>query len=161
MKKLVVFYSRTGNTRSVAQEVSKLIDADVEEIHDTKNRKGIIGFILSGMDARRKGRAKLREREKDPSLYDLVIIGTPVWAYNISTPVRTYIDDNKSCFRNVAFFCTSGSSDSKYALRVFSDMKDLCGKEPVALLNLAAGELKGEYTAKVKEFASAIQSLEL
>lgn len=46
MKTLVVYYSRSGNTRLVAQEISSAIDSDIEEIADTKNWSGTMGFYV-------------------------------------------------------------------------------------------------------------------
>jgi len=48
MKILVVFYSRTGATRTVAQKIADLVKGDLEEIKDTRNRAGILGFLRSG-----------------------------------------------------------------------------------------------------------------
>lgn len=44
----------------------------------------------------------------DPSNYDLLIIGTPIWSSNLSAPVRTYITQNRGKFHNLAFFITAG-----------------------------------------------------
>ena len=76
----------------------------MEEIFDIKNRKGIAGFLSAGTDANLGRLTVLKEIKKNPSLYDLIIIGTPVWSSNISTPVRTYISLYKKDFKNVAFF---------------------------------------------------------
>lgn len=59
----------------------------------------------------------------DPQLYDVVVLGTPVWGGTMSSPTRTYIETNKSKFNRVAFFCTQGGSDNP---RLFSDMAALC-----------------------------------
>ena len=88
----------------------------MEEIFDTKNRKGIAGFLSAGTDANLRRLSVLQEIKKNPSSYDLIIIGTPVWSSNISTPVRTYISLYKKDFKNVAFFCNRLGSD---AIRIF------------------------------------------
>ncbi|HBP51341.1 TPA: flavodoxin, partial [Candidatus Shapirobacteria bacterium] len=51
MKTLVVFYSRTGNTRRMGELIAQKLHADIDEIIDQKSRSGIIGWILSGRDA--------------------------------------------------------------------------------------------------------------
>ena len=53
MKSLVVYYSRSGNTRFVAEKISQEIGGDIEEIIDKKRRNGLVGFVLSGYDATR------------------------------------------------------------------------------------------------------------
>ena len=150
MKILVVFYSRSGRTKKVAEAISDILKCDKEEICDTKNRKGIPGFLSAGTDANLRRLTAIKEIKNNPSLYDLVIIGTPFWSSNISTPVRTYLSLYKEEFKKVAFFCTRLGTDSK---KVFDDMKNLSQKTPLALLELTSREVaRDQYMQKVKEF---------
>ena len=157
MKALVLFYSRTGNTRRIAEEIAETINADIEELRDRKERKGILGFMLSGMDARLKRKANLKEIINNPALYDVVILGTPTWANTISTPIRTYIQHNSNSFEKVAFFVTSGFGRAKSALGISKDMANLCGKEPVAFLSLGIKDIDKEHCYQVEDFASIVK----
>jgi flavodoxin len=74
MKTLVVFYSRTGNTRKVGKEMTKHLKADIDEIVDKKRRCGILGWLGSGKDALRKKLTEI-EYQKKPENYDMVIVG--------------------------------------------------------------------------------------
>ena len=67
MKMLVVFYSRTGNTRKVAEELEKVLECDMEEIIDTKNRSGSLGYLRSGRDAMNRKLTVLQDVINDPS----------------------------------------------------------------------------------------------
>ena len=158
MKTLVVFYTRTGTSWKVAQEIAKSINADLEELIDLENRRGIIGFIKSGIDAIRKKRASLKQTEKDPSAYDLVILGTPVWGSNLSTPLRTYIDDNKNLLKNIALFCTAGGDSERYASKCLNDLEELTGQKPVAFLGLDKNDMKQGFDKKVASFVSFLQN---
>lgn len=159
MKVLVVFYSRTGTTRKVAESISRILGCDVEEIFDTKNRSGIWGYLMAGRDAMLGRLTVIREIKKDPALYDIVIIGTPVWAYTMSMPIRTYLSQNKDKLRKVAFFCTQGGSGSKGAFR---QMEELCGKKPAKTRALKTREVvKGEHLQKVREFAEELLKTEM
>jgi len=113
MKILVVFYSRSGRTKKVAEVISKILKCDKEEIFDIKSREGVVGFLSAGTDANLRRLTVIKEIKNNPSLYDLVIIGTPIWSSNISTPIRTYLSLHKEDFKNVAFFCTRLGSDAK------------------------------------------------
>ena len=153
MKTLVVYYSRTGTTKKVAQDISKILKCDKEEIQDIKSRKGVIGYLISGREAMTKKLAEIKETKKDPSKYDLVIIGTPVWAYNMSSPVRTYITKNK--FKKIAFFCTMGGSGDK---PTFKKMEELCNKKPKATLTLKTKEvMDNKHIEKLKEFLKSLK----
>lgn len=157
MRALEVFYSRTGNTKRIAEDISKTLNADIEELYDAKGRKGITGWLVSGMDARLKRKANLRKTEKDPSLYDLVILGTPTWANTLSTPIRSYIHQNSNSFQKVAFFVTSGLGSIKSAMGIKKDMANLCGKEPIAFLSLGMKDIDKEHFNTVEDFVSTIK----
>jgi flavodoxin len=155
MKILIVYYSRTSNTRKVAEEIQNNLDCDIEEIIDTQNRSGILKYITSGFQASRRKLTILENIKNDPASYDLLVIGTPVWAGNISTPIRTYIHQNQAKFNNVAFFCTAGGSRFD---GTFSEMTELSGTSPIARIGLTAKEVKDEsYKTKITEFIKKIQ----
>lgn len=155
MKALIVFYSRTGTTKKVALAISKNVKSDIEEIFDVKSRKGIIGYLKSGREAMLKKLPEIKQTKKKPSSYDLIIIGTPVWGYNMSSPIRTYITNNKKGFKKIAFFCTMGGSGSE---RTFKEMELLCEKKPEAKLVLTTkGVIRDGYIDKVKEFIKKIR----
>ena len=154
MNALVAYYSRTGTTRKVAEELVSLLKCVSEEIHDTKNRKGILGYLKAGKDATLKKSTKLENVNNDPASYDIVIIGTPTWNHTLSTPIRTYLTQYKDRFRKVAFFCTYQYTDDN----PFEEMESLCGKTPVATLRLhRKKEVQvNQYINKAKEFVDKL-----
>lgn len=155
MKALVIFYSRSGKTKKVAKKISALLKCDMEEIIDTRNRKGIPGFLSAGSDANMRRLTTLKDIKKDPSLYDLLIIGTPVWSSNISTPIRTYITLHKRELKNIAFFCTRLGSNAE---KVFADMENICQKKPFALLELTSREVvRNMDNQKIDDFIKKIK----
>lgn len=156
MKKiLVAFYSRSGKTKKVAKTISDILKCDIEEIFDTKDRRGVSGFLSAGNEAITKRFTVIKELKKNPSLYDLVIIGTPIWAGNISVPIRTYLSLHREDFKDVAFFCTCLGSDAD---KVFKDMENICQRPPLALLKLTSREVnRNQYLLKVKEFISNLK----
>ncbi|MFH0936417.1 MAG: flavodoxin [Candidatus Woesearchaeota archaeon] len=153
MKTLLVFYSRTGTTKKLAEEISKNLKCDLEEIFDTKNRLGIIGYLKSGHDAMLKKFTKIEKTKKNPAKYDLVIIGTPIWVYNLCTPIRTYLYENRDNLKKVAFFCTMGGSGAE---KTFSDIENICNKKPIATLQLKTKKVISNNFEKLKEFINLI-----
>ena len=157
MKALVVFYSRTGATKQVAEALAESLNCDSEELIDTKKRSGPLGFLSAGKDAKAKKLTKLTDIKRDPALYDLVILGTPIWAGTLSSAARTYIANNKSKFKRVAFFCTHGGGESQ---QLFAEMEALCERRPVSILALQEKEVKtGAYQGKIREFVDGLQML--
>jgi flavodoxin len=155
MKPLVVFYSRTGATKQVGDALAETLNCDSEELLDKKKRSGPLGFVRSARDARAKKLTTLAETTHDPAIYDLVILGTPIWGGTLSSAMRTYITNNKAKFGRVAFFCTQGGTTSK---PLFDEMESLCEQHPVNILALQQREVKaGAYQEKMREFVDRLQ----
>ena len=149
MKILVVYYSRTGTTGKVAKAIQAKLECELEELIDTVKRSGFFGYIRCGFQAARKKITVLKPMKHDPSEYDLVLIGTPVWAGVMSTPARTFLHEYKEKFDKVAFFCTCGNN--KY--NPFDEMEVLVGKKPLGTMGLTAKAVKkGEYSSELKKF---------
>ena len=154
-KVLVVYYSRTGTTRRLAEEISGRLGADIEEVIDKRNRKGIIGWLSAGRDAGAKRLTEIAEPQRELGLYDLVLIGTPTWNGNISTPIRTYMTKYRESFHDVAIFCTGSVGDN----RPLGDMEALIGKKPLASIKfMVKQEIEtGGYIQKMNEFVERLK----
>jgi len=150
MKTLVVFYSRSGTTKRVAQEVAKALNADIDELIDKKSRKGILGFLRAGYDATR-GKTTEIEFEKDPYDYDLVIVGTPIWNGRVTPAIRTYLLWNREKIKNAAFFSTCAGRPGKCP----EQMEELWGKKPIlrkVLIRKRLDEGTEELAEELKKF---------
>jgi flavodoxin len=155
-KTLIIYYSRTGITKKLMDFVAKKIEATTEEIKDTVNRAGAVGYLLAGKDATMRKLTTLEKTVNNPADFDLVIIGTPIWAWNMSTPVRTYLEEHKGQFKEVAFFCTMGGSGDDGAFR---EMGEIVGQKPVATLALKTKEVIDNSFEKADQFCEKILAL--
>ncbi len=167
MKTLVVYFSNSGNTRTVAQTLAAYLDADLEEIRERKSRpllrvpkEGEKPEGLSVMKAAMGGflrlSSQIEDPRHDPSGYDLVIVGSPVWAGGIAPAVRSYLKRHRERLNAVAFFCTAESPEKGH---VFDQMKKLARKEPVAVMPVPVAEIReNDVDIRVSEFASQVSS---
>jgi flavodoxin len=155
MKSLVVYYSRTGTTKTVGKAIAKELKADSDEIIDLKKRLGPINWIIAGSDATRRKLTKIKVKKK-PESYDMIIIGTPIWGKNMTPAVRTYLTNNDLNRKKVGFFCTSGGNNVKKA---FAEMKKLAPKSAiVGKLGIRMQEVKSDsYEEKVKSFVKSLK----
>lgn len=154
MKQLVVYYSRTGTTRRVAETIASELICDLEPIREPRDRSGISGYLRSSWEALIKKTPPIEEPDHDPSQFDTVIVGTPVWAHSPSSPVLTYLKRFSKMMDRTAFFCTYGGSGAETA---FEKMED-AAKEPEATLKLKAGTVKNrDHLKKIKEFVDELK----
>lgn len=137
MKILVVYYSRSGFTKKVANKIAETLSADIEQLIDKNKRKGFFGFLFSGYEAVTKKEAKILPLEKDPQDYELVIVCSPVWAGSLSSPIRTFLNRSKEKIKNIAFVATYKAA----AERIFEQMEQI-SKKPIATLGISENEIK-------------------
>ena len=158
MKSLVVYYSRTGNTKLIGDEVAAALGADVEELKDGKNRGGLLGFIMCGREALKKEPVDLKPLAHDPADYAMVVVGSPIWAGSICAPVRTFLAQHHGRLNRVAWFCTSGAVDPEMAAKGFQAMTEESGLTPAATLGMGRQNIKGAHSQKISDFAASLNS---
>lgn len=114
MKTAIVFYSMHGNVRYVSEKVAKELGADLIELIPVKAYpdKGAMQFIWGGSAVTFKKKPELEPYTFNASDYDLVIIGTPVWASNFTPPLRTFFENNDLTGKKIAVIATSAGGDS-------------------------------------------------
>jgi flavodoxin len=155
MKTLIVFYSRTGTTKKLAEKIAEFLKADIEEIIDLKDRSGAVGWLASGRDAMKKKLTDIKKINNDISKFDLIIIGTPNWAGSVTPAIRTFLLKNKDNIKKIAFFCTMGGENPG---KVFIQMQELINIRPLGILALNAKEVIKEMNVeKIKSFIKSLK----
>lgn len=157
-KILVVYYSNSGITEKVGGLLAVALEADQEKLVDKKERKGVWNYLVAAKDAMMKYETDIETPKYDPADYDLVIIGTPVWAWTMTPAVRTYITKNKDKLKNVVFFTTSGGTAYD---KIVPEMETLSGKKAVISNGFFEKEVKEdskEMIDKLNKFLENIKS---
>ena len=155
---LVAYYSRSGKTKLAAEDIARRLNADTERIMDKTDRSGLMGFLHAGRDAMRDIPTQIEKSEKDPSVYDTVVIGMPVWAGNITPPIKAYLVRHKDSFKQIAFFTTAFFEKPE---KFIDKLENIIGKKFVCFTGFAGKEfkpkLKDAYEHKLSVFVSKIQ----
>ncbi len=112
MKKvLVVYYSLTGNTKLIAEEIAKSINSDILELKPVKelDADGGSKYFWGGYQATMKIKPKLKPFDINPLEYDLIILGTPVWAWTYTPPIHSFLSKFDLSGKHVALWtCSDG-----------------------------------------------------
>lgn len=126
MKKLVIYYSLSGNTRALSTAIAEAIDADILELKPEKDikEKGFLKYFWGGKEVVMKKEPKLYPLEKNPNEYDILVIGTPVWAGSFAPAIRTFLNTVKLDNKKLALFCTHEGAKGN----IFDNMKKYLGK---------------------------------
>ncbi len=112
-KCLVLYYSQTGNTKQVAEEISQKLSAVVEEIQLEEPYDGDYDQTIERSRAEIEDSIipKIKPIEANLEDYDIVFIGYPVWFGSYALPIAGLIQDygDKLAQKKIVPFCTFGS----------------------------------------------------
>lgn len=113
---LVVYYSRTGTTATVAQTIVDELNApDVERIHPRTERRYLNWLARSFVPG---STVPIEPVEAEPREYDAVFLGTPKWTLSCP-PVTAYLEQVRFDDTTVGVFLTFGGFDEeRYASRL-------------------------------------------
>ncbi len=90
----LIYYSLQGHTDFIAQKMSKQLDCPKIRLHlkkefSTPNK--FLQYFWAGKSSAFHEKPRLANKPIDLTLYDTLIIATPVWAENLSSPVRSFL----------------------------------------------------------------------
>ena len=129
MKTIVVYYSLDGNCSFISGEIKALIDADLIQLHtiDEKKRGKFGKFLWGGGMVFRRIKPPLKPYAFDPSAYDLIIIGAPVWAGSPAAPIKTFLTNAAITGKKTAVFVchAGGMGDSLEKLKTLLTGNDI------------------------------------
>lgn len=161
MKTVVVYYSLEGGTKRYAEIMAKELGADLISLIPEKEvpKSSFRKYLWGGKSVIFKERPKLMNGTLDVSKYDLILLGTPIWAGTFTAPMNTFIHDTKIHGKKVALFaCHAGGGVGK----CFSSIKEqLAGNIFIGEVDFLNPGDKGtdENDKKAAEFASNLQKL--
>lgn len=110
-KKLVLYYSETGTTKTVAQELQKQLGADIESIEPVTPYSGNFQeTIQRGQREMQSGETpELKPLKSKMADYDVIFIGYPIWFGTYANPIITLVKEQDFAGKTVVPFCTFGS----------------------------------------------------
>ncbi len=109
MKKyLILFYSKTGNSRFIAEKLAQELSGDTLKIEPVVNSIAAL-FLLSAMNFR----VPVHLSKEQISAYDEVIVLGPIWGGQLLAPLRSAIRACQKASRPFHFAVTCESSDEE------------------------------------------------
>ncbi len=121
MKTLVAYFSASGVTKGVAQQ---LADATGGDLHEIKPEKPYTDADLDWRDKKSRSTLEMQDPSSRPAItgkinnmadYDVIYVGFPIWWYTAPTIINTFIESYDFTGKTVIPFATSGGSSIKKA----------------------------------------------
>ncbi len=110
-KVLVLYYSQTGTTQAVAEELQKQLGADIERIEAVNPYDGDFQATIdrSRVEMESGELPELNPIQANLADYDVIFIGYPIWFGTYAMPIATLVKENDFAGKTVVPFCTFGS----------------------------------------------------
>jgi menaquinone-dependent protoporphyrinogen IX oxidase len=143
MSRIIIFYSRTGNTKTIAEEYAGENKTAIYGIKDLVNRRGFFGVVKSAFHSFFKKATPIDEVSIDISAYNRVILCTPVWVGGIPSPVRTFLKKYGQLVNKVEYIITHKNHKKNYR-KTMREMDRLLGKIHVREAHVITGKHKGQ-----------------
>ena len=115
-KVLVAYFSASGITKKVAQNLASAADADIYEI---KPLKLYTNADLDWMNPNSRSSIEMKNHNSRPEMitdnlsisqYDTIFLGFPVWWYIAPTIINTFLEKHDFSNKKIVIFATSGGS---------------------------------------------------
>ena len=115
MKIAVVYFSLDGNCALVAEQIKTELNAELIQLYmqDDKKRRGFIKILWGGGMVFKHKKPPLKPYTFDPSAYDFIIIGAPVWAGSPAPPIQTFLSETDISGKKIALFVCHGGGKRK------------------------------------------------
>ena len=152
-KKLVAYFSASGTTAAVAENLAKAAGADLYEI---KPAVAYTRADLNWQDKNSRSSVEMRDKSSRPELadtnaniaeYDTIFVGFPVWWYVAPTIINSFLEAYDFSGKTVVLFATSGGSGFGKAV---SGLQPSAPKAEIVEGEILNGRPNG---AKLKAFA--------
>lgn len=120
----IVYHSLSGNTRRVAELLRSRIEglgdsADLVEVHDLHQYSTLTAYMVGAPRAMRGEAAAVDPVEIDVTDYDVVVVGTPVWAFAPTPAVNGAVAALRGAEgKDAVVFVTSGGAPGEAAERL-------------------------------------------
>jgi len=122
MKSIVVYYSLEGNTKLIADAITEEIDCDVMQLtpKNDVSKKGFMKYVWGGKQVVLNEKPELEPFDKNIDSYDLIIMGSPVWAGSFAPAFSTFFSQVSLKNKNIVLFSCYAGTEGK----IFDSFKE-------------------------------------
>lgn len=115
-KTLIIFYSKDGNTKRMAELLKNKVQGDLHEITTSRHYDDNDWIAMDEANAEIKNHdlPSITSPQIDLSPYDIVLIGEPVWGQTLATPLMSFLNESNFAGKKVSAFWTFYDHDELY-----------------------------------------------
>ncbi len=160
MKTIVVYYGYGDHTRMIAEKIQKELSCDILEIKPkvpySTDYQTVVAETENNLEERDK--REIEEININIEEYDKIIIGTPVWWYTITPPMRTFLNQTDFTGKKVYAFATNAG----WLGETFTEIKELVGNVESSLsIKFSTDSKENKLITKEKEIDEWINQIKI
>lgn len=154
-KVLVVYFSHTGNTRTIAGYIHDTVKSDLVEIETVDTYTDDYDTLLAQIrgEVATSYCPPITTKIEDIASYDVIFIGYPIWVETAAPPIRTFLTNHDLAGKTVVPFCTSGTSSAEAS---YQFVRNLC---PQATVLEGIQIRRGTYDTAYERVAEWLQKI--
>jgi len=160
LKVLVVYYSLQGNSKCVGDHIADLLKADVEEIKTVKpiDPHRFMDHYWEGNKEQPLEEVQIKTPKHDPKNYDMIVIGTPVWAWAPAPPVTAYLKKMSIAGKKLALYTCSEGEAGRTLEKMKGFLKDSKVLSEREFIN-PRNDMNGTCSMKAQEWARSLSRI--
>jgi flavodoxin len=153
---LIAYYSRSGNTRKIADLIYQVVGGTLYEIHPEVPYPNSYNKTLdrAKIEIRSGVKPPLQSKLEHFEIYDLIFVGSPNWWSTIAPPVATFLTEYDFSGKTIAPFCTHGGGGLD---RIANDIAKLCPHSTLLESPIIYGSGRGNAPAEVRAWLQNIE----
>jgi hypothetical protein len=153
-KVLVVYYTYSGNARRLAQRLCSMQGWTLSEVLERQPaRRGTWRYVLESLLRRQP---PIRYDGPAPEDFDTVVLVAPIWAYQLASPMRSFVTQYRERLREVAVISTMGERGAPNAV---AEIGRRLGRSPSLSTAFLAGEVQdGSCAGRLQAFGDAVRA---
>lgn len=154
----VAYFSWSGNTREVANQIQKITGSDIFEIQRLEDYPTDYNAVLGigKKEIRANAKPELKDKPRSIDKYGTIFIGYPNWWNTFPAPVATFLSEYDFKGKTIIPFCTHGGGGIGHS---FSDIAKQCSGATVADGFSLNGSAVNGNNPEVEKWISQISSL--
>lgn len=156
----IIYHSETGNTKTVAKAVAAATGADLIEVKSVVHYSPM-AMYTTGINKARKGEPdEIEQSEIDVSAYDLIVVGTPVWAFHPTPAINAAVSALSGCEGKRAIIFETDAGIPKNTLEVLSKQLTEKGLSIAGTFGISGKEINNkEKTGELIELVNSLKNV--
>ena len=156
-KKLIIYFSYTGNTKKIANMIKDKLNCDTLELQPVIPYSTDYQTVVDE-EQRMEGAnhmPAIQEINIDLASYDTIIIGTPVWWYREAPVIRTFLNKYDLSNKNIYLYATNAG----WLGKTFIELKKLCKGNVISTQNIVFESYSDKLITSTNEIDSWIGNI--